>query len=234
VTLILDDVHAYYGLAHALQGVTLHVDAGEIVTLLGRNGAGKSTTLKTIMGVLTPRRGSITFDQQSIVNVPTHEVARRGIGWVPEERRIFAHLTVHENLRVSLLAHKLARPNAAIDGMYEMFPRLLERRDLAGRNLSGGEQQMLALARALISRPRLLLIDEPTQGLAPNLVASIASSLVRIKEQGLAVLLVEQNARVALEIADRAYLIDHGVIQFGGPAADVRADESIQRQFLSV
>jgi len=232
--LVVDDVHAYYGLAHALQGVSLTVNNAEIVALLGRNGAGKSTTLKTIMGVLSPRPGSIHFEDESIVRLPTHEIARRGIGWVPEERRIFAHLSVHDNLRVALLAHKLAQPNAAIDAMYDMFPRLRERRDLAGRNLSGGEQQMLALARALISRPKLLLIDEPTQGLAPNLVSSIASSLVRIKEQGLAVLLVEQNARVALEIADRAYLIDHGVIQFGGPAAEVRADESIQRQFLSV
>ena len=232
--LAVREIHTYYGLAHVLQGVSLEIGDREIVALLGRNGAGKSTTLKSIMGLTPPRRGAVVFEGQDLVGMPTHLIARRGIGWVPEERRIFPQLSVLENLKVSMLAHKLADADAALEGMFRMFPRLQERMGQAGRSLSGGEQQMLALARALISSPRLLLIDEPTQGLAPNLVTSIAASLVRIKEQGLSVLLVEQNARVALEIADRAYVIDGGVIQFGGSADDLRANEAVQREFLTV
>jgi branched-chain amino acid transport system ATP-binding protein len=201
-------IHTYYGLAHILQGVSLDVREREIVALLGRNGAGKSTTLKSIIGLTPPRSGDVEFAGENLVGMPTHRIARLGIGYVPEERRIFPELTVLENLKVAMLAHKLDDPPAALDGMFAMFPRLRERMGQSGRSLSGGEQQMLALARALISQPRLLLIDEPTQGLAPNLVTSIASSLVRIKEQGLAVLLVEQNTRVALEVADRVYVID--------------------------
>ena len=232
--LAVREIHTYYGLAHVLQGVSLEIGDREIVALLGRNGAGKSTTLKSIMGLTPPRRGAVVFEGQDLVGMPTHLIARRGIGWVPEERRIFPQLSVLENLKVSMLAHKLADADGALEGMFRMFPRLQERMGQAGRSLSGGEQQMLALARALISSPRLLLIDEPTQGLAPNLVTSIAASLVRIKEQGLSVLLVEQNARVALEIADRAYVIDGGVIQFGGTADDLRANEAVQREFLTV
>jgi branched-chain amino acid transport system ATP-binding protein len=232
--LAVREIHTYYGLAHVLQGVSLEIGDREIVALLGRNGAGKSTTLKSIMGLTPPRRGAVVFEGQDLVGMPTHLIARRGIGWVPEERRIFPQLSVLENLKVSMLAHKLADADGALEGMFRMFPRLEERMGQAGRSLSGGEQQMLALARALISSPRLLLIDEPTQGLAPNLVTSIAASLVRIKEQGLSVLLVEQNARVALEIADRAYVIDGGVIQFGGSADDLRANEAVQREFLTV
>ena len=232
--LSVQEIHTYYGLAHVLQGVSLEIGDKEIVALLGRNGAGKSTTLKSIMSLTPPKRGAVLFEGRNLVGMPTHLIARQGIGWVPEERRIFPQLTVLENLKVSLLAHKLENADGALEGMFEMFPRLRERAGQAGRSLSGGEQQMLALARALISKPRLLLIDEPTQGLAPNLVTSIASSLVRIKEQGLSVLLVEQNARVALEVADRAYVIDHGVIQFGGTADELRANEAVQREFLTV
>jgi branched-chain amino acid transport system ATP-binding protein len=232
--LAVKEIHTYYGLAHILQGVSLEVNDGEIVALLGRNGAGKSTTLKSIVGLTPPRSGSITFNGQEISGQPTHLIARRGIGYVPEERRIFPQLTVLENLRVSMLAFKLPQPTVALERMYDMFPRLAERSGQLGGSLSGGEQQMLALARALISTPKLLLIDEPTQGLAPNLVTSIASSLVRIKSEGLAVLLVEQNARVALEIADRVYVIDHGVIEYHGQAADLRANEAVQREFLTV
>ena len=232
--LAVREIHTYYGLAHVLQGVSLDVGDREIVALLGRNGAGKSTTLKSIVGLTPPKRGAVELAGRDIVGMPTHLIARQGIGYVPEERRIFPQLTVLENLKVSLLAYKLGDANGALEGMLEMFPRLRERAGQAGRSLSGGEQQMLALARALISKPRLLLIDEPTQGLAPNLVTSIASSLVRIKEQGLSVLLVEQNVRVALEVADRAYVIDHGVIQFGGTAEELRANEAVQREFLTV
>jgi branched-chain amino acid transport system ATP-binding protein len=227
-------IHTYYGLAHILQGVSLDVREREIVALLGRNGAGKSTTLKSIIGLTPPRSGDVEFAGANLVGMPTHRIARLGIGYVPEERRIFPELTVLENLKVAMLAHKLDDPPAALDGMFAMFPRLRERVGQSGRSLSGGEQQMLALARALISQPRLLLIDEPTQGLAPNLVTSIASSLVRIKEQGLAVLLVEQNTRVALEVADRVYVIDQGAIQFGGTAAELRANDAIQRRLLTI
>jgi branched-chain amino acid transport system ATP-binding protein len=227
-------IHTYYGLAHILQGVSLDVREREIVALLGRNGAGKSTTLKSIIGLTPPRSGDVEFAGENLVGMPTHRIARLGIGYVPEERRIFPELTVLENLKVAMLAHKLDDPPAALDGMFVMFPRLRERVGQSGRSLSGGEQQMLALARALISQPRLLLIDEPTQGLAPNLVTSIASSLVRIKEQGLAVLLVEQNTRVALEVADRVYVIDQGAIQFGGTAAELRANDAIQRRLLTI
>ena len=232
--LSVQEIHTYYGLAHVLQGVSLEIGDREIVALLGRNGAGKSTTLKSIVGLTPPRRGSVVFNGQPITGLPTHEIARLGLSYVPEERRIFPALTVLENLKVAMLAHKLPNPHAAQERMLEMFPRLRERQHQLGRSLSGGEQQMLALARAMISDPKLLLIDEPTQGLAPNLVTSIASSLVQIKEQGLSVLLVEQNARVALSIADRAYVIDHGIIQFSGSAADLSANEAVQREFLTV
>ncbi|MCC7104645.1 MAG: ABC transporter ATP-binding protein [Chloroflexi bacterium] len=228
------EIHTYYGLAHVLQGVSLEVGDSEIVALLGRNGAGKSTTLKSIVGLTTPKRGEIAFQSLGLVGLPTHMIARAGIGYVPEERRIFPALTVLENMKVAMLAHKLPDPAASLAAMYKMFPRLRERERQLGRSLSGGEQQMLALARALVSKPRLLLIDEPTQGLAPNLVTAIANSLVSIREQGLSVLLVEQNARVALGIADRAYVIDHGVIQFSGTAAELRDNEAVQREFLTV
>ena len=228
------EIHTYYGLAHILQGVSLEVREREIVALLGRNGAGKSTTLKSIVGLTPPRNGAVELAGASLIGMPTHRVARLGVGYVPEERRIFPELTVLENLKVALLAHKLDDPAGALEGMLTMFPRLRERQGQAGRSLSGGEQQMLALARALISKPRLLLIDEPTQGLAPNLVTSIASSLVRIKERGLAVLLVEQNTRIALKVADRVYVIDQGMIQFAGTANELRADDAMQRQFLTV
>jgi branched-chain amino acid transport system ATP-binding protein len=214
--------------------VSLNVGDGEIVALLGRNGAGKSTTLKSIMGLTPPRNGSVTFDGRSLVGLPTHTIARQGIRWVPEERRMFPDLTVLENLRVAALSLRSDERAGELERMYALFPLLRERARQGARSLSGGEQQMLALARALIGRPRLLLIDEPTQGLAPNLVSSIAGSLLAIKEQGLSILLVEQNARVALEIADRAYLIDRGVIQYSGTSAELRADQAIQRQYLTV
>ena len=234
MSLVVDEIHTYYGLAHVLQGVSLEVGEGEIVVLLGRNGAGKSTTLKSIMGLTPPRRGAVVYAGHSLVGLPTHAIARLGIRWVPEERRIFPDLTVLENMRVAALAVEAVRRTEELRRMYALFPLLRERAQQRGRSLSGGEQQMLALARALIGRPRLLLIDEPTQGLAPNLVASIANSLLAIKDQGLSILLVEQNARVALEIADRAYLIDRGVIQYSGTSGELRADQAIQRQYLTV
>ena len=234
MSLLVQDIHAYYGPAHVLQGVSLEVGDGEIVALLGRNGAGKSTTLKSVVGLVPPRRGEITYAGRSLVGLPMHVIARYGIRWVPEEWRIFPDLTVRENLRVATLALPADRRAEELARMYTLFPRLGERTGQAGRSLSGGEQQMLALARALVGQPRLLLIDEPTQGLAPNLVASIASSLVAIKQRGLSILLVEQNARVALEIADRAYLIDHGVIQYSGSAAQLKADAAIQRKYLTI
>jgi branched-chain amino acid transport system ATP-binding protein len=234
MSLIVDEIHTYYRLAHVLQGVSLEVGEGEIVALLGRNGAGKSTTLKSIIGLTPPQRGAVVYAGNSLVGLPMHAIARLGIRWVPEDRRIFPDLTVLENMRVAALAIEPRRRNDELKRMYGLFPLLRERAQQRGRSLSGGEQQMLALGRALIGRPRLLLIDEPTQGLAPNLVGSIANSLLAIKEQGLSILLVEQNARVALDIADRAYLIDRGVIQYRGTSSELRADRGIQRQYLTV
>lgn len=231
----IKEIHTFYGLSHVLQGLSLEVNERELVALIGRNGAGKSTTLKSIVGITPPRRGSISFDGEDITELPTHLIARKGIAYVPEERRIFPGLSVYENLKLAMLPHKNRIEAAeALDRIYSYFPVLAQRRQQDGKSLSGGEQQMLAMARALISDPRVLLVDEPTQGLAPAYVRGISEILVRIKEAGVSILLVEQNAKVALEIADRAYVIDNGVIQFQGSAQEVRQNERVQRSFLSV
>ena len=232
--LAVEDVHAYYDLSHVLQGVSLEVRDGEIVALIGRNGAGKSTTLKSIMGIVPPRRGRIRLDGVELQGLPTHAIARRGIAYVPEERRIFAGLSVAENLRLAMLSSRRLNQSEALDRVYSYFPRLAERRRQDGKSLSGGEQQMLAMARALIANPRIILVDEPTQGLAPQFVRGISDILVKIRADGVATLLVEQNAKVALEITDRAYVIDHGLIQYAGTSAEVQANERIQREFLAV
>lgn len=232
--LTVEDIHSYYDLSHVLQGVSLTVNDGEIVALIGRNGAGKSTTLKSIMGIVPPRRGRVQLDGEDLVGRPTFQIARKRVAYVPEERRIFSGLTVAENLRLAMLPFREVHPAEALDRVYSYFPRLAERRRQDGKSLSGGEQQMLAMARALIGNPRVILVDEPTQGLAPQFVRSIAEILVRVKADGVATLLVEQNAKVALEIADRGYVIDHGVIQFEGTSAEIAANERIQREYLAV
>ena len=232
-------IHTYYGASHVLQGVSLHIDRGQIVTLIGRNGAGKTTTLKSIMGITPPRQGEISFLGASLIGLETHLIARHGIAFVPEERRIFPNLTVGENLRFGLLKNKRsgdakARGSEVIERVLSYFPRLRERLRQEGRSLSGGEQQMLAIARALVSEPVLMLVDEPTEGLMPILVKGIEDILVRMNAAGVTILLVEQNVKMALSISHRAYVIDQGKIHFSGAASDVLADRELQRRYLAV
>jgi branched-chain amino acid transport system ATP-binding protein len=229
----LADVHTYYGEAHILQGLSLTVSEGEVVTLIGRNGAGKTTTLRSIMGIAPPRRGQVRLRGQDVDALPTHEIVRKGIAWVPEERRVLPNLTVLENLRLGWLG---ARTNGGftVDEVFEYFPRLRERIAHLGRHLSGGEQQMLAIARALVARPSLMLVDEPTEGLAPMLVQSLTGILAAINRRGTTILLVEQSLEVALALAHRVYVIDQGRIQFEGTPEALRQDPTIQQRFLGV
>lgn len=233
VILRVADVHTYYGHIHALQGISLEVRQGEIVTLLGANGAGKTTTLKTIHGLLHPREGTIEFDGSDVSHVPAHQLVRRGIGQSPEGRRIFARMTVLENLQMGAYTRtdRSALP-LDYDRMFELFPRLRERRDQQAGTLSGGEQQMLAIGRALMTRPKLLLLDEPSMGLAPILVEQIFSIISDINRQGTTILLVEQNARMALGIAGRGYVLQTGRIVRSGSASALLADPEVQAAYL--
>ncbi len=232
----VNDIHAYYGASHVLQGVTLEVPDGGIVALIGRNGAGKTTTMKTIMGLLPCRAGTIKLKGQEIQRLPTHRISRQGISFIPENRGIIPGLSVAENLHLAVVAQEPAQRAAAqqrVERMLEYFPRLKERLSQEGTSLSGGEQQMLAVARAFVSGPSLLLVDEPTQGLAPMFVSAIMDILVRVnREEGVSVLLVEQNASLALEIAHHAYIMDQGVICQSGPAAEIKDDQEIQKRYL--
>ncbi|HEX2442118.1 MAG TPA: ABC transporter ATP-binding protein [Methylomirabilota bacterium] len=231
--LVLDDVHTYYGEAHILQGVSLSVREGEVVTLIGRNGAGKTTTLRSIMGIARARRGHVRLRGQDITGRPTHEIARGGIAWVPEERRVLPNLTVVENLRLGWLARG-GGGAGSVEEVFEYFPRLRERMGHRGRFLSGGEQQMLAIARALVARPSVMLVDEPTEGLAPLLVQSLTEILASINRRGTTIMLVEQSLEVALKLAHRVYVMDQGRIQFEGTPEDLRRDPAIQQRFLGV
>ena len=232
--LALEDIHTYYGEAHILQGVSVTVRAGEVVTLIGRNGAGKTTTLLSIMGIARPRRGAVRLEGEDITRLGTHEIVRRGIGWVPEERRVLPNLTVLENLRLGMLAGGARGGAARVEEVLEFFPRLRERIAQKGRLLSGGEQQMLAIARGLAARPRIMLVDEPTEGLAPLLVESLTAILGEVNRRGTTILLVEQTLEVALTLSNRLYVMDQGRIQFEGTPAALRADPTIQQRFLSV
>jgi branched-chain amino acid transport system ATP-binding protein len=236
VTLLaVDDVHAYYGEAHILQGVSLHVREGECVTLIGRNGAGKTTTLRTIMGIVPARRGAVHLGGEDVTRLPTHAIVQRGIAWVPEERRVLPNLTVLENLRLGTLATRgAADRDRVIDEALGHFPRLRERIAHRGRQLSGGEQQMVAIARALVGRPRVILVDEPTEGLAPLLVQHLTEILAAINRAGTAVLLVEQALEVALTLAHRVYVMDQGQMQFEGTPDELKRDPTIQQRFLEV
>jgi branched-chain amino acid transport system ATP-binding protein len=227
----LEEIHSYYGDSHVVQGVSLVVERGETVALVGRNGAGKTTLLKTIMGIVPARRGRVWLDGTDVTRLPTHQIARRGITLVPEDRRIFPRLTVAENLRVAELAHG-AGGGATRGRVLEYFPRLAERLDQAGQNLSGGEQQMLALARGFLARPALMLIDELSGGLMPMLVEALMDILRRINADGVTILLVEQELDVALALASRCYVLDQGRIQFEGASAALRADHDVQARFL--
>ena len=226
----LADVHAVYGRSHVLHGVSLRAGEGEVVSLLGRNGAGKSTTLKAIVGVVEVTAGEIRFDGRSLRDVPTHRVARLGIGLVPEDRRIFAELSVLENLMVGARADG----GFTVDRIFGLFPRLAGLARQRGGSLSGGEQQMLTIARTLMTGPRLLLLDEPSEGLAPVVVAALADTVAALRRQGFSILMAEQNVKFARRLADRAYIIEKGQIRFDGTMAALDADESLRRAYLSV
>ncbi|RZL39082.1 MAG: ABC transporter ATP-binding protein [Rubrivivax sp.] len=232
-TLTLDNVHAFYGKSHVLHGVSLQVNPGEIVSLLGRNGAGRSTMVKTIMGQVDAK-GSVKFGDQQLVGRKAYEIAHLGIGYVPENRDIFPKLTVHQNLMLG--EKKTGAKNArwSFDDMYRMFPRLKERQHTEAGVLSGGEQQMLTLCRTLMGDPDLIMIDEPTEGLAPKIVELVAEYLKTLKERGIAVLLVEQKLAIALEISERCYVMGHGRIVFEGTPAELRGNAYIRKEWLEV
>ena len=229
----INDINVYYGAIHAIKGISLRVDEGEIVTLIGANGAGKSTTLRTISGLLKPKTGSIKFLDKDIAGMPAHKIVREGISQVPEGRRIFAEMTVMENLELGAF---IRNDKNEIEKDFKMvfgrFPRLEERKLQMAGTLSGGEQQMLAMGRALMSRPKLLLLDEPSMGLAPLLIREIFNIIVDINKAGTTVLLVEQNANMALSIANRAYVLETGRITISGDAKELAASEDIRKAYL--
>jgi len=229
----IKDLHTYYGKIHALQGVSLTVEEGEMVTLIGANGAGKTTTLNTVSGLLVPKSGSVHFDGADMTHVAPHEMVTRGVVQVPEGRRIFASLTVEENLAMG--AYTVDDKTAVKEGIanaFEMFPRLEERRSQVAGTLSGGEQQMLAMGRALMTKPRILLLDEPSMGLAPNLVELIFETIEGINAEGTAILLVEQNAAKALKVCSRGYVLQTGRIVLADSADDLAANEDVRRSYL--
>ena len=228
----LDGVHAAYGGSQVLRGVTMAVDRGEVASLIGRNGVGKTTTLRSIVGVLVPHAGTVTFDGKDLTELPDHARIKRGVGYVPEDRQVFPELTVAENLKMGSVGTDGG--TFTVEEVYELFPRLDERRSNAGSQLSGGEQQMLAIARALLSRTELLLLDEPTEGLAPQIVADVLEIIADVRERGLTVLLVEQNVRAAMEVADRHYVLDGGEIVFEGTGDELDAAEDVKNQHLGV
>jgi branched-chain amino acid transport system ATP-binding protein len=232
--LAVKDLHAYYGRAHILQGVSLEANAGEVVALLGRNGAGKSTALKAIMGLIPPTQGEVSFAGQRFERLPPYRIARLGLGYVPEERRIFTDLTVMENLEVGRQAARGDAPTWSEQKLFALFPNLAGLRDRPGGRMSGGEQQMLTIARTLMGNPRCVLLDEPSEGLAPIIVAEMGKSIRALKGEGLSVLLCEQNLRFCEAIADRAYIIEKGQIRFSGSMAELAADASLREQYLSV
>ena len=229
----IEDINVYYGAIHAIKGISLEVKEGEIVTLIGANGAGKSTTLRTISGLLKPKTGKIEFLDQNIAGVSAHNIVKAGISQVPEGRRIFAEMTVMENLDLGAFIRKDKAGIAQdLKMVFERFPRLEERKNQQAGTLSGGEQQMLAMGRALMSRPKLLLLDEPSMGLAPLLIKEIFNIIVDINKTGTTVLLVEQNANMALSIANRAYVLETGRITLAGDAKELAASEDVRKAYL--
>ena len=229
----LKDVHTHYGLSHVLQGVSLRVDAGEVVGLFGRNGVGKTTVMKTIAGWVAPSQGSVRFDGESIGGVASERICRQGIGFVPEDRRIFPGLTVEENLVLGFMqspGRSRAEDRRQLDATYTRFPRLGERRQQMGTTLSGGEQQMLAMARVLVGKPRLLLIDEPTEGLAPKIVDEIFTLMEGLRRDGIPILLVEQNMHRAIGLVQRFYVLERGAVVIAGDGAKAADREALMRQ----
>jgi len=233
VVLEIKDIHTYYGAIHALKGISLDVREGEIVTLLGANGAGKSTTLRSINGLNRPRQGSIRFDGRDITSTPAHEIVKRGIAQSPEGRRLFPRMSVVENLEMGAFQRSdRAGIREDMDRVFELFPRLQERRDQKAGTLSGGEQQMCAIGRALMARPKLLLLDEPSLGLAPIFVERIFGTIVDVNRQGTSILLVEQNALMALDVANRGYVLETGLVALADDAKKLAQNEDVKRTYL--
>ena len=228
----ISDLNVYYGAIHAVKGVSFEVEKGEIVTLIGANGAGKSTTLNSVAGLLKPRPGSVEFEGESLIGVPAHKMVSKGIALCPEGRRIFQDMTVRENLEMGAFTRSDEEAHEMRKVVYERFPRLLERRTQPGGTLSGGEQQMLAMGRALMSKPKLMMLDEPSMGLAPILVQEIFQIIKDLNEQGTTILLVEQNASMALSIADRAYVLETGRVTMSGNANDLLHDKRVREAYL--
>ena len=233
IVLELEDVHTYYGAIHALKGVSLKVHEGEVVTLIGANGAGKSTTLRSINGVNHPREGRISFQGRDITNAPPHAIVKMGVAQSPEGRRLFPRMSVVENLEMGAFQRDdRANFQEDMDRVFDLFPRLAERKQQKAGTMSGGEQQMVAMGRALMARPKLLMLDEPSMGLAPILVELIFEIVKEINSQGTPILLVEQNALMALDVANRGYVMETGVIALEGPAKDLRNDEKVRKAYL--
>jgi branched-chain amino acid transport system ATP-binding protein len=232
----VEDVHTYYGKSHILHGVSLIVGKGEVVGLLGRNGVGKSTTLKTIMGLVHPQQGKVLLEGQPVTSLPAHKLARLGIAYVPEDRRIFRLLTVMENLRTGLDRHGVtdARKQELLDKVFAYFPVLAERRSQAGGTLSGGEQQMLAIARAMMLEPKIILLDEPTEGLMPRMVSQIREIIAALHREGVAILLVEQNVPLTLAASQRVYIMEKGVVRHHCAASELNVNDAVIQQYLGV
>ncbi|WP_436347147.1 ABC transporter ATP-binding protein [Natronorubrum sp. FCH18a] len=233
MALEVEDINSYYDKSHVLHDVSLTLEEDSLVTLIGRNGAGKSTTLKSIMGLVDVRSGSIRYRGEEITDNQPHEIAQQGIAYIPEERRVFPQLSVEENLRMGHIGHDTSGDEISED-VFDYFPRLEERIDQKAGQMSGGEQQMLAIGRALVSDPDVLLVDEPTEGLMPSLVDLIGKALERINNDGVSIILVEQNVDLALSISDHGYVIDEGQIMVSAPAAELREDDEIKKRYLTV
>ena len=228
----VEDINVFYGAIHAIKGISFEVYEDEVVTLIGANGAGKSTTLNTITGLLRPRSGAITFDGKNLLAMPAHKIISQGMALCPEGRRIFQQMTVRENLEMGGYTRPADEIGASMEEMFKRFPRLKEREKQIAGTLSGGEQQMLAMARALMSKPKLLMLDEPSMGLAPILVEQIFSIVQELHDAGVTILLVEQNAQMALSIADRAYVLETGKISMSGPANDLLHNDAVRKAYL--
>jgi len=233
---LIEDLHTYYGKSHILHGVSLRVAPGEVVGLLGRNGVGKSTTLKTIMGLVQPSQGQVLLEGKRITRMPPHKLAHLGIGYVPEDRRIFRLLTVSENLRTGLDRQGVteARKQELLDKVFAYFPVLAERRNQAGGTLSGGEQQMLAIARAMMLEPKIILLDEPTEGLMPRMVSQIHQIIDVLHNEGVAILLVEQNVPLTLQASQRIYIMEKGMVRHHAAASELKVDDPVIHQYLGV
>ena len=228
----VEDIHVYYGNIHAIKGISFEVNEGEIVTLIGANGAGKSTTLNTVAGLLKPRSGAITFEDKSLLGTPASKVVSLGMALCPEGRRVFQQMSVRENLEMGGYTRPASEIDASLDDVFKRFPRLKEREKQIAGTLSGGEQQMLAMGRALMSKPKLLMLDEPSMGLAPILVEQIFDIVKELNKAGTTILLVEQNARMALSIAHRAYVLETGTISMSGDAHELAEDDRVRKAYL--